>query len=173
MKAKRPAVSPEEQALFLEAVVGTRPLDGRDRVAVPPRPASPVRFEQLPPEVKLAVEGDGRRYTARAPGVSLSQVAELRTGKLHLEAKLDLHGATIDVAIPQLRQFLVESRRLGRRRLLVIHGKGTHSDHGAPLREAVLADLLGPASGLVHAFASAAHHDGGEGATYVVLRGQK
>lgn len=173
MKAKRPLVSVEDAALFMDAVKDARPLSARDRVAVPPKPPSPVRVEELPPEIKLTVEGDGRRYAARAPGVSLAQVAELRTGKIHLEATLDLHGSTVDVALASLRQFLFESRRLGRRRVLVVHGKGLHSEHGAPLREAVLAELLGPASGVIHAFASAVPADGGEGATYVMLRGAR
>jgi DNA-nicking Smr family endonuclease len=173
MKAKRPLVSADDAALFMDAVKDARPLDSRDRVVRPPPPASPVRVEELPPEVTLSVEGDARNYTGRAPGVSLSQVAELRTGKTHIQATLDLHGSTIDLGVSRLRQFLVESRRLGRRRVLIVHGKGTHSEHGAPLREAVLGELLGPASGLVHAFASAAPGDGGEGATYVMLRGPR
>jgi DNA-nicking Smr family endonuclease len=175
VKAKRPLVSADDAALFMDAVKDARPLDktARDRVPVPPPPPSVVKVAELPAEVKLSVEGDMRVFTARAPGVSLSQVAELRTGKIHLEATLDLHGATIAVALGQLRQFLVESKRLGRRRVLVIHGKGLHSDHGAPLRDAVLAELLGAASGLVHALASATPADGGEGATYVMLRGAR
>jgi DNA-nicking Smr family endonuclease len=168
---KRPFISPEDQALFLDAVRDARPLPSRDRLVVPPPPPSPVQVGELPPEIALAVEGDGRRYTARAPGVSLAQLAELRGGKVHLEATLDLHGATVGDAIARLRAFLVESRRLGRRRVLIVHGKGLHSDAGAPLREAVLADLIGPASGLVHALATASPTDGGEGATVVMLRG--
>lgn len=170
---KRTAVSAEDQALFLDAVRGAQPLTTRDRVAVPPPPPSPVRVEVLPPEIKLVLESEGSRYGARAPGVSLSQVAELRTGKVHLEATLDLHGATVGDGVAKLREFLLESRRLGRRRVRVIHGKGLHSDAGAPLREAVVGDLLGSASGLVHAFASACPSDGGEGATIIVVRGVK
>lgn len=170
-RVKRPAVAPEEQALFLEAVSGVTPLGARDRVAVPPRPPSPVRVEEIPPETKLAVEGDGQRYAARAPGVSHAQIAELRGGKVRAEATLDLHGHAVIPALAQLRQFLLESRRLARRCVLVVHGKGLHSDHGAPLREAVLGELLGPLSGLVHALSCAAPADGGDGATYVMLRG--
>lgn len=172
MKTKRPSVSAEDRAAFLEAVRGVQPLTARDRVAVPPtRAGRSTQRSMLPPEVRLAVEGDGRRYAARAPGVSLSQVAELRTGSVHLEASIDLHGLTVDVALRELRAFLLESRTLGRRRVLVVHGKGTHSEHGAPLREAVVSSLLGEASGLVHAFATAAASDGGDGATVVMLRG--
>src|SRR3569623_511338 len=67
MKVKRTAVSAEEKALFLDAVRGAQPLATRDRVAVPHPPASPVRVAVLPPEIKLAVEGDCSRYSARAP----------------------------------------------------------------------------------------------------------
>lgn len=159
--------------MFLEAVRGAQPLATRDRVVVPPPPPSPVRVAVLPPEVKLAVEGDGTRYSARAPGVSLAQVAELRTGKVHLEATLDLHGVSVDDGVAKLRAFLLEARTLGRRRVRVIHGKGLHSETGAPLREAIVADLLGAASGLVRAFATACASDGGDGATIIVVRGLK
>lgn len=173
MKSRRPAVSPEDQALFLAAVGGATPLGERDRIAVPVKPPSPVRVEALPPEVKLTVEGDGQRYTARAPGVSKAQTAELRTGKMRAAETLDLHGETIAKAMQALREFMVRANANGHRCVLVVHGKGTHSDHGAPLREAVLGELLGPLSGFIHALASAAPSDGGDGATYVMLRGRK
>jgi DNA-nicking Smr family endonuclease len=173
MKSRRPVVSPEDQALFLAAIDGATPLDTRDRLPVPPPPPSPVRIVELPPQVALTVEGDGRRYAARAPGVSRAQLAELRAGKVHCEATLDLHGETVELGMQQLREFLVASHKIGRRCILIIHGKGTHSEHGAPLREAVLAELLGPLSGLIHALTIAAPAHGGEGATCVALRGSR
>jgi DNA-nicking Smr family endonuclease len=72
-----------------------------------------------------------------------------------------------------LRDYLLRSNRLGRRCVLVVHGKGLHSDQGAPLRETVLHELLGQLSGLVHALATASPADGGEGATYIMLRGTR
>ncbi len=173
MKPRRPLVSPEEKALFLEAVGGTTPLDTRDRIPIPPPPPSPVRVAEPPPAVKLTVEGDGQRYIARAPGVSHAQISELRAGKVHCEETLDLHGQTVETGKQQLREFLVAAQRIGRRCVLVIHGKGTHSEHGAPLREAVLGELLGELSGLIHALSTAAPADGGEGATYVMLRSNR
>jgi DNA-nicking Smr family endonuclease len=173
MKSRRPVVSPEDQALFLEAVGGTKPLDTRDRIPVPPPVPSTVRIVELPPAIALTVEGDGRRYAARAPGVSRAQIAELRAGKLRVEETLDLHGDTVEAGKQRLRDFLVAAQRNARRCVLVIHGKGTHSEHGAPLREAVLAELLGGLSGLIHALATSAPSDGGEGATYVMLRGPR
>lgn len=157
----------------MDAIGGTVPLPGRDRVPVPPKPAAPVRVEVLPPSIVLTVEGDSARYTARGPGVSISQTAEMRAGKVRPTTTLDLHGERVDAAIGKLRAFLADSSRTGHRCTLIVHGKGTHSEHGAPLREAVLAELLGPCSGFVHALATAAAADGGEGATYVMLRGRK
>jgi DNA-nicking Smr family endonuclease len=173
MKKRRPAVSPEDQALFLAAIGGTVPLGTRDRLPVPPPPPSPVRVVELPPEVKLVVEGDGQRYAARAPGVSKQQIADLRAGKLHVEQTIDLHGETVEAGVQQLRETVVGAHKIGRRCLRIVHGKGTHSEHGAPLREAVLGELLGELSGFVHALSTATPADGGEGATYVILRGRK
>jgi DNA-nicking Smr family endonuclease len=166
----RSLVSPEDQELFLASIGGTKPLDGRDRIAIPPPPPSPVRVVEAPPAVKLAVEGDGQRYAARAPGVSRAQIAELRAGKIRAAATLDLHGDIVERGLARLREFIAGASRL-HRCVLIIHGKGTHSEHGAPLREAVLSELLGSLSGYVHALATAAPSDGGEGATYVMLRG--
>ncbi|MDB4953140.1 MAG: Smr protein/MutS2 [Myxococcales bacterium] len=172
-RIKRPAVSAEEREAFLRAVGDVKPLDARDRVAVPPKPPSPVRVVELPPEVKLTPEVDGSRYAARAPGVSRTQIAELRAGKVRAELTLDLHGKTVERGTVELRQFLFEARKVGRRCVLIVHGKGLHSEHGAPLRDAVLSELLGPLSGLISAFASAAPIDGGEGATYVMMKGHR
>lgn len=162
-------VSSEDRDLFLAAIEGTKPLAARDRIPVPPAPPSVVKVAEPPPTIPLTVEGDGQRYVARAPGVNRAQLAQLRAGKLHVEETLDLHGDTVERGVQRLREFLMTASRL-RRCVLVVHGKGLHSEHGAPLREAVLAQLLGPLSGLVHALATAAPADGGEGATYVLLR---
>jgi DNA-nicking Smr family endonuclease len=172
-RVARPVLAPEEEALFREAMGGVKPLESRDRVNVSPPPPSPTRVVELPQETKLAIDGDSQRYAARAPGVSHAQITELRSGKVRAEATLDLHGQLVAPAIQQLRQFLVESRKLGRRCVLVVHGKGTHSEHGAPLREGVLHALIGELSGFVHALASASPADGGDGATCIMLRGAK
>jgi DNA-nicking Smr family endonuclease len=173
MSPKRPVLSEEDQALFAAAMDGTTPLAGRDRVPVRPVRTQIVKPDVLPPNIELFVEGDGQRYAARAPGVSRTQVAELRGGKIRVEETLDLHGDPVDRGLDRLRTFLVQANRIGRRCVLVVHGKGTHSEHGAPLREAVVGELLGACSGFVWAMATAVPGDGGEGATYVMLQGAR
>jgi len=172
-RRQRPGLAPEDKALFLDAMAGVAPLPARDRLPLPPKPPSPVRAEVIPPESKLQVESDGQRYAARSPGVSRAQITELRAGKVRAEDTLDLHGLAITPALARVRQWLLEARRAGRRCVLLVHGRGLHSESGAPLREAVIAELLGPLSGLVHALSSAAPADGGDGATYIMLRGAR
>lgn len=162
-KAAKPLVSAEDRAMFLAALDGVAPLPGRDRLPVPPPPPAPIKRVTLPPTHALAIEADGARYAARAPGVSRAQVDGLK--KQRPEQTLDLHGETVAAAIAKLHAFLDGARRTGWRCVLVIHGRGLHSEHGAPLRDAVLHELLGDCSGYVNAFAT------DEGATTILLRG--
>jgi DNA-nicking Smr family endonuclease len=164
-------VSPEEEALFAEAAAGVTPLAARDRVRLdPPRLAIAPPRNPLPPTVTLTLEGEDGLLVARAPGVNRAQAAALRQGKVRPEVTLDLHGKSAAEAGPLLEQFLLESARLRRRCVLIVHGQGLHSGGVAVLRDLVIGDLVGKASGLVHAFAPAAPSDGGRGATYVMLR---
>lgn len=166
---RRPLVTPEERDLFLESISGTVPLgqEERDRVLAAPEPGSPppALRDPLPPPIALTVEGDGSRISARAPGVNRAQISDLRAGRVRPEASLDLHGRTAAEAEVALRAFLLEARTLRRRCVLVIHGRGL-----GILRDTVITAMVGSMSGLVHGFASAARSDGGEGATYVMVR---
>lgn len=157
--------------MFLEATAGATPLPGRDRVRLdPPRTQVTPRPEPLPPQAALTVEGEDGAVSARAGGVNREQLALLRAGKVRPEATLDLHGHTGATAGAALEQFLLASARARRRCVLIVHGQGHHAGGVAVLRDLVIADLVGKASGLVHAFAPAAAADGGRGATYVMLR---
>jgi DNA-nicking Smr family endonuclease len=164
----------DDEDVFRAAVAGARPLgeDRRDRVRVTAPAASPAaRRAELPAPVALSVEGDGVMISARAPGVSRAQLAELRGGRVRPEATLDLHGKTAREADAALRRFLLDAAQLRRRCVLVVHGRGLHSEGVAVLRDGVICALVGDLSGLVHAFATAARGDGGAGATYVMPRG--
>ena len=92
---------------------------------------------ELPPEVKLTVDGDSSRFAARSSGVSHAQIAELRAGKVRAEATVDLHGMTVEPALAQLKKFLVEARQVGHRCVLVVHGGPERGGEAIPWREAV------------------------------------
>jgi DNA-nicking Smr family endonuclease len=118
------------------------------------------------------VEDDGESWSGRAGGVDRRMLRKLRAGSVPVEAELDLHGLTRAAAAPALERFLAAARAAGRRCLLVIHGRGLHSEGGsAALRPVVRQALIGGASaGAVLAFTSAPPALGGSGATLIYLR---
>jgi DNA-nicking Smr family endonuclease len=159
--------------MFIDAIAGTTPMHGANRVRIEPKPAAaaPVVRDVVPSPIALTIDEGGAQIAARAPGVNRAQVAELRRGRVRPEAELDLHGMTVDAADTALKRFLAESARARRRCVLVIHGRGLHSDGVAVLRESVIGSLMGSLSGYVHCLSAAAPADGGSGATYVMVRG--
>ncbi len=76
--------------------------------------------------------------------------------------QIDLHGLTVDEAIPLVDEFLHKAHKTHLLRVWVVHGKGT----GA-VRHAVRQQLA--SSPLVRHFEPADARDGGEGATVVSL----
>jgi DNA-nicking Smr family endonuclease len=104
--------------------------------------------------------------------------ARMKRGKSVPEARLDLHGMTIDVAHSALTAFLMRSHGEGKRLVLVITGKGRTDDNETffnpprgilrrqvphwleqpPLRQIVLQTV------------TAHQRHGGSGALYVYLR---
>lgn len=182
---KKPVVKAapaEDEALFLEAMDGVHLL--RDRPA-PPKPGAP-----LPPRVneeaeslaQLAelVSGQGtfdlsdtdEFIEGAVPELDARVRRSLRRGEFALQGHVDLHGMTQVEAKAELERFLGESHRVGRRCVVVIHGRGLHSKDQIPvLKERVKVWLTqGHLSRRILAFCTARPHDGGAGALYVLLR---
>jgi DNA-nicking Smr family endonuclease len=163
-------ITPEEVELFMGAVANVAPLDSKQRDRVKPLPAPTiVRRAEPPVTVKLAISGDPSSFEMRAPGVSRNELAGAQR-QLHIEETLDLHGDTVAVATGKFQAFMHAASQRGRRCVMIIHGKGLHSDGVSVLRNMVIEQLAGELSGYVHAASTAAARDGGEGATYVMLR---
>ena len=173
------------------------PLAGvaRPRPADPSRPDGPAPAPALAPPSAPTPFRLGERARARgsthdlAPALPERLGAEpvamdarafhrLRAGKLRPEAKLDLHGLTLEAAHPRLVGFVADAHARGRRLLLVVTGKGKRRDDGGPiptrlgvLRQQVPQWLrMPPLAPLVLQVAPAHRSHGGEGAYYVYLR---
>jgi len=116
---------------------------------------------------------------SRAP-VNMDNKAfgKMKRGKLRPEARLDLHGMTVDQAHPELMGFILNSQAMGRRLVLVITGKGKMRDDGGPIpvRHGILRHqvpqwmALPPLSGAILQVTPAHLTHGGHGAYYVYLR---
>ncbi|MDR0377476.1 MAG: Smr/MutS family protein [Spirochaetaceae bacterium] len=90
----------------------------------------------------------------------------LRTKKP--DAILDLHGLTRDEAWADMESFFAESRLQGMEKVLLIHGKGNHSDGEAVLKRTVLQFIEKCPCAGESGHPAAAY--GGSGATWVLLK---
>lgn len=105
----------------------------------------------------------------------------MNKGRLQPEARLDLHGMTLDRAHPALVRFVLSNHASGKRLVLVITGKGKSRDDGGPIpvRFGVLRHqvpqwlAMPPLSGAVLQITQAHQKHGGSGAYYVYLRRQR
>jgi DNA-nicking Smr family endonuclease len=121
--------------------------------------------------VRFALSRNGERLEGIAPGIDRSHLKRLARGEIEPDSEIDLHGLDRRNARFALRAALHEAHAEGERCVRVVHGRGLHSDLGPVLKEALVEWLGEPPLGpLVMAFASAPSHDGGSGATYVLLR---
>ena len=84
------------------------------------------------------------------------------------EAMIDLHGLTRDEAWARLEAFFADAYGKGLQKVLIIHGKGTHSDEEPVLNQMVrLFVEQNPHAGESGYAATAT---GGAGATWVILK---
>ena len=116
----------------------------------------------------------GERQEGIAPGTDRALLRRLRNGEIPRDARIDLHGLAAAAARARVHETLARVHGEGSRCVLVIHGRGRHSETEPILKEALLGWLAEPPAGpLVMAFSSALGGDGGVGATYVLLRRER
>lgn len=112
------------------------------------------------------------RHRAASAGVSDQQLVRLARGEPEPEERIDLHGTRVAEAKRLVAGRIASARARGLRCVVVVHGRGRGSaTNDAPLRDAVPDWLTrGEIARGVLAFAPAPRHQGGEGATLVLLR---
>lgn len=104
----------------------------------------------------------------KRPGIQNGVYRNLRLGKYGIEARLDLHRHTVEMARNALSQFIKDCLQHEVRCALITHGKGEGRAQ-PPIIKSCLAHWL-PQLPEVQAFHSAQKQHGGTGATYVMLK---
>lgn len=147
-------------------------------------PIAPFEMSTSAKEYRPAIDvlPDIRERVAKAP-VQMDKKAHgrLKQGKLKPEAKIDLHGMTLDQAHPRLTAFIMKAYQSQKRLVLVVTGKGKLRDDGGPIpvRFGVLRHQVPqwlstpPLAQLVLQVTEAHLRHGGGGAYYVYLRRQR
>lgn len=180
--AKKPQLSDADAAAFKEAMKDVKPLiHTKINVTQPPilpkkRRAEPTLKENTATlfpfsdyETLAPVENDALMEFFRA-GIQHKVLRKMRTGQYTIEARLDLHGMTVVKAREALGRFIIECSRKRIRHVLIIHGKGRA--HANPVLKNKLNHWLRQTNDIL-AFCSAKASEGGAGALYVLLRGQR
>ncbi|HEU0222250.1 MAG TPA: Smr/MutS family protein [Paracoccaceae bacterium] len=183
----------EEAALWNEVARSVRPLrKARPQSEAPPEPppaAPPSEAASPPAGGPRPAPGSGRPRPAPAsepvtplgpatPGLDRRTAERLRRGRTAPQARLDLHGLTLEAAHVALATFIRRTQSQGLRVVLVITGKGRPREqdgwisapHGV-LKDSVPRWLtLPPLADLVTGIFPAHPRHGGGGALYVYLR---
>ncbi len=85
------------------------------------------------------------------------------------EARIDLHGLTREEAWSRLTSFVNDAVRRGLKKILIIHGKGNHSNGSDPVLGPMVRTFIEQNKNL----GSSGHPDrnmGGNGATWVIIK---
>lgn len=123
----------------------------------------------------LPVEAGEDLLRGHVPGLDPRVVKQLARGEFTVQGEFDLHGVDAASARQLIERFLLDAHARQLRCIKIVHGKGRRSPDGIPVLKSQLPRWLarGPARLLVLAYTSAPPHDGGSGATYVLLRRQR
>lgn len=125
-------------------------------------PENPLTDAEVPPVDPHAV------LAWKQDGVQNAVFDKLRNGQYPMSGNLDLHGLTVREARQAVYRFITQQRALGRRSLLIAHGRGEKSPTPARLKSYLARWLLQLPE--VIAFHSALPRQGGTGAVYVLLK---
>ena len=164
----------DDEELFKQAMQGVSKLPDDKRVHRKP----PVKSEKLSPakpQNRFVVTQNGDEFRGRAPGVSAQQLAPFVRGDISPDERVDLHGCTRERAKELILRRVEAAAKRQLRCVVVIHGKGTHSEDGIPVLRATCVSTLSSdrLSAYVYGFCTAPKRWGGTGAMLVALRSSK
>lgn len=190
--AAAPAVPPaaaDPSRLFEQAMRDVKPLAAhqRERVeqAAPATPAREVTSADAEALAELCdlvsgatpfdITASDEHIEGSVIGLDPRLVRRLRCGDFAYQGFLDLHRMTTEEARPAVEAFLARAHKMGKRCVLIVHGRGRNSKDQIPVLKQRLIQWLshGLWSHWVLAFTSARPVDGGVGALYVLLRRQR
>ena len=190
----RRAVTPDEAALWDHATRALAPVKVKPRVTEA-APAAPSKSPQPGPTAKPAGKSAAKAAPRPPPAPPRPQPSppladfdrrharRIASGKVEIEARIDLHGMRQGDAHARLRTFLLDAHARGLKTVLVITGKGGEAQKGDYMVEAFGQPRRGvlrrnvptwldepELRGVVVGYTTAGVRHGGEGALYVQLR---
>ena len=178
---------PDDSQHFREAMSDVTPLskDNKKIISGPGpniKPSHPAPddeqeamthlFELVKGSIQMDITLTDEYIEGSVKGFSKKLMKRLKKGEFPIQDHIDLHGLTKQEAETKVKDFLVQSHKLGLRCVLIVHGRGLNSPDTFPvLKESVPIWLSrGQIRKIVLAFVTARPYDGGAGAVYVLLK---
>lgn len=165
----------DDSSLFEQVMEDVRLLDSSKRGHERPEQPAAERPGAVrapgPREARPAARRQERLEIGATHGLDRGRAKRLREGGIRPEARLDLHGRTVDEACRAVADFIARSQMSGRRCVLVITGKGSAGPGSGVIRGEFAGWLNAPGNRVrIVACVPARPADGGGGAFYVYLR---
>lgn len=175
------AHKPEDE-LFQQEMSGVRQLQSERRVDLNRSPISELAAAARREAAVRATERDGNFLSLdhvelldpwyplefRRSGVQHGVFRKLKQGKYPMDARLDLHRMTAEMARQEVFAFIREAHGYDLRNVLIVPGRGSHSGSAEALLKSYVNKWLREFDE-VQAFCSAQPQHGGTGAVYVML----
>ncbi len=176
-----------DQDLFLDSIGDVTRHHAKPRVDLDKNKAKPEQLEpglserrraaqEISEEIHDPLSGDfveaidpTALLEFKRPGIQNGVYRTFRLGKYNIDARLDLHGLSVDQARQGIVGFIKDCVKHDIRCALITHGKGIGRQPQPGLLKSCVAHWL-PQISEVMAFHSAQKHHGGVGATYVMIR---
>ncbi len=176
LKGKKKAELPEEAKEETQKPAVEEP---EDEIVVSKGPsAAQLLIDKFKGKTKKQLEGMHHKDTSRADHMSATRASvdektrrRLMKGNFAIDARLDLHGMTVNEAKNRTEDILERCAKSGSRVLLLVHGKGSgYGEKGnmGAIKSQVTDWLID--SPYVLAFHSAKPKHGGVGALYVLIK---
>lgn len=181
-KTIKPAITPPAISEFSALFGATTPIDTKNkRILERPKPAPIPRTNlnqaqepsgMFPSDHAPWSEGDGQEFEFLRPSLERDVLRKLRHGEWPVQAVLDFHGCTLDIARERFVAFMQQVVQANARCVRMVHGKGLGSKNGAPIIKPTLRAWLIQQEEVL-AFCPAKSENGGQGAVMVLLRAKK
>ena len=164
----------DDRALWKAVTETVRPLNSK----TPAKKAEHISLrKKLTVEVRPSRHSPDFDYTVCTPLIEGDLRAmdkktgqRFKSGAMQIDARLDLHGCTLDEAFEALKNFIYDQSRKNARCLLVVTGKGGMLGRGVLKAEMPVWMNSGEIRSLILSYTTARPKDGGDGAFYILLK---
>lgn len=181
-KTAKPIIAAPPASEFSTLFGATTPIDTKNKRALErPKPApiprtNPNHTQEplgvFPSDHALWSDVGEQEFEFLRPSLERDVLRKLRQGEWPVQAALDFHGCTLDLARERFVAFMQQVVQANLRCVRMVHGKGLGSKNGAPIIKPTLRAWLIQQEEVL-AFCPAKAENGGHGAALVLLRAKK